>query len=78
MKAKVIELKDCFLKAVINSDGWVMIADDEGNEISLGHYPNKRFDIIRKAIEHSAKGHSSNYKVADHELNDDKNIEGVA
>ena len=70
MKAKVIESKDCFLKAIINSDGWVMIADDEGNEISLGHYPNKRFDIIRKAIEYSARGHSPKYDDDIHAIGD--------
>jgi len=66
MKTKVIETKDCFIKAVVNSDGWIVIADDEGNEISLGYYPNKRFDIIRKAIEYSAKGHSPNYDDENH------------
>lgn len=64
MKAKIIEMKDCFLKATINSNGWTRIFDDEGNSITLGHYPNKRFDIIRKAIEYTSKNHNPNYDVS--------------
>lgn len=63
METKIIETSDCFLKAIINSNGWVTIVDDNNVEISLGHYPNKRFDIIRKAIEYTTRRHNPNYDV---------------
>ena len=64
MKSKVIELGNCFLKAHILSSGWIEIFDDEGNKITLGHFPNKRFDIIRKAIEYSSGHHNPNKEYA--------------
>ena len=50
---KLIHIDDCGLEATVDEYGWVIVMDENGNNFSLGKYPNKRFRIIEKAISDS-------------------------
>ena len=53
MITRIFESDFSDLKVEIHSNGWTTIIAEDGDKIiSLGNYPNKRFEMIEEAIKY--------------------------
>ena len=56
LKSKIFKRKMCDLKVEVIENGWANIIQDDDKTMSLGKYPNKRWEVIEEALNYVKKG----------------------